>query len=465
MNYRIVTIASLLIAIPLSAQKKQTLMNDSNTPLHLLQPAYQGSYGELTTGRVKADMDRIFQYIDKETPARVVDKKTGKLITDYSTMGEEAQLERGAFRLTSYEWGVTYSALIRATETTGDQRYMDYVQNRFRFLEEVAPHFKRVRKEKGKIDSQIGRVLFPHSLDDSGAICSAMIKARLKDPSLPLDEFIRNYFNFIANKEYRLNDGTYARKRPQPNAVWLDDMFMGIPAVAQMSLYEKEESDRHLAEAVKQFLQFSKRMFIPEKGLYMHGWIEVSTEHPAFCWARANGWAMLTACELLDVLPESHPQYPEVMDYFRAHVRGVTALQSKDGLWHQLLDRNDSYLETSASAIYVYCLAHAINKGWIDAIAYGPVAQLGWHAVSGKINEKGQVEGTCVGTGMAFDPAYYYYRPVNVYAAHGYGPVLWAGAEMIHLLNNRYPKMNDSAVQYYRTEQKTEAPIFTPKGE
>ena len=176
--------------------------------------------------------------------------------------------------------------------------------------------------------------------------------------------------------------------------------------------------------------------------------------------ARANGWAMLTACELLDVLPEDYPQRAKVMDYFRAHVRGVTALQSGEGLWHQLLDRNDSYLETSATAIYVYCLAHAINKGWIDAIAYGPVAHLGWHAVAGKINAEGQVEGTCVGTGMAFDPAFYYYRPVNVYAAHGYGPVLWAGAEMIRLLKNQYPKMNDSAVQYYQVKQKTTAPIF-----
>ena len=37
---------------------------------------------------------------------------------------------------------------------------------------------------------------------------------------------------------------------------------------------------------------------------------------------------MLTACELLDVLPEDYPQRAKVMDYFRAHVRGVTALQS-----------------------------------------------------------------------------------------------------------------------------------------
>ena len=115
MNIRIITIALLLATLPVSAQKKKTVVNDSNTPLHLLQPAYQGTYGDLTPGQVKKDIDRVFAYIDKETPARVVDKNTGKLITDYTTMGEEAQLERGAFRLASYEWGVTYSASVSYT--------------------------------------------------------------------------------------------------------------------------------------------------------------------------------------------------------------------------------------------------------------------------------------------------------------------------------------------------------------
>ena len=135
---------------------------------------------------------------------------------------------------------------------------------------------------------------------------------------------------------------------------------------------------------------------------------------------------------------------------------------SGQGAWPQLVDRVDSYLETSATAIYVYGMAHAINKGWIDGQVYGPVAQLGWEYVSTKINTAGQVEGTCVGTGMAFDPAFYYHRPVNAYAAHSYGPVLLAGAEMIELITNRtyFPKMNDSAIQYYPEEQKTDEPIF-----
>ena len=46
----------------------------------------------------------------------------------------------------------------------------------------------------------------------------------------------------------------------------------------------------------------------------------------------------------------------------------------------------------------------------------------------------------------AFDPAFYYYRPTSVYAAHGYGPVLLAGAEMINLINSHKFEVNDSAI-------------------
>ena len=404
----------LLAGTGANAQKKKEVLNDSNTPLHLLQPAYKVPYGMLTTEEIKADMDRVLRYLEKNTPTRVVDKNTGKVITDYANMTADAQLERGAFRLASYEWGVTYSAMLAAAEATGD----------------------------------------------AGAVCAAMVKVQMKENSPELKPLIDNYMDFIVNKEYRLADGTFARTRPQHNTLWLDDMFMGIPPVAWYSCIAGDKKQMYLSEAVRQIFQFADRMWVPGKNLFRHGWVEGMQDHPAFHWGRANGWALLTMCEVLDVLPEDYPQRDKILELFRAHVRGLAACQSGEGFWHQLLDRNDSYLETSATAIYVYCFAHAINKGWIDAMAYGPVAQLGWHAVTTQINVEGQVDGTCVGTGMAFDPAFYYYRPVNVYAAHGYGPVLWAGAEMINLLNKQHPKMNDSAVQYYRTEQKTSEPIF-----
>lgn len=463
-NGRIKMKAHIIIALSIlfcaCSSQEQKLVNDTNTPLHLLVPEYKIPYRIPSVSNIKRDIDRVLNYIDSNTPTRLVDKKSGEEITDNSTISSEAQIERGAFRLASYEWGVTYSAMLTAFEVTGDSAYINYVTQRFDFIAAIAPLFQKLITEGKQIDPQMQQILTPKALDDAGAVCTAMIKAKLKDSSLNLDALIENYMDFILNKEYRLADGTFARTRPQYNSVWLDDMFMGIPPIVYYSKYAEQEQDKYISEAVKQVLQFSDRMWVAEKKLFRHGWVESMTDHPAFFWGRANGWALLTICEVLDVLPEDHAEREKILNLLQEHIRGLASLQSGDGFWHQLLDREDSYLETSATAIYVYCIAHAINNGWIDAQAYGAVALLGWNAVSTKINSIGQVEGTCVGTGMGFDPAFYYYRPVNSSAAHGYGPVIWAGAEIITLLNGQHPKMNDSAVQFYPNEQTSEEPIF-----
>ena len=160
----------------------------------------------------------------------------------------------------------------------------------------------------------------------------------------------------------------------------------------------------------------------------------------------SNGWALLAMTELLEVLPADHQGRAAVLEQYRAHVRGLAARQSGSGFWHQLLDREDSYLETSATAIYAYSIAHGVRRGWLDPLAHGPMAVLAWNAAASKVNAEGQVEGTCVGTGMAFDPAFYYHRPTHVFAAHGYGPMLLAGAEIKLLLAERKLDINDSAL-------------------
>jgi len=450
----------LFLLLPFTAEAQK--VNDSNTPLHLLKPQYAHPYGIPTTTEVKQTIDRVLRYVDSETPAQLIDKKSGKIVSKLTDINKDTQLKQGGFRLTSYEWGVTYSAMLAAYEATSDKAYQDYVNSRHLFLAEIAPYFQKIYQKDKTIDGNIRRVIDPHALDDAGAICTSMIKALLKNASLPLRPLIDNYSDYVINKEYRLSDGTFARLRPQKNSVWLDDMFMGIPTLAYMGKLtgNKEYYDM----ATRQIIQFANKMFVPETGLFRHGWVEDMHPHPAFYWGRANGWAILTMCEVLDVLPQEHPNRAYILNLLKQHAEGLAKRQHHDGFWHQLLDRNDTYLEASATAIYTYCLAHGINKGWIDAKAFGPIALSGWQAVASSINEKGQVENVCVGTGMGFDAAFYAYRPVHVMAAHGYGPAIWAGAEIINLLKQQHPKSNDSAVQFYDEEVNTDKPIFNYDG-
>jgi len=426
-----------------------------------LPPKYPMPYGPASVEDITAVLTRIHGYLETVTPPRLVDRQTNEEISDYSKAGPGAALARGDFMLLSYEWGVTYSGMLLAGQATGDARFTDYVAKRFQFMADIGPVFRpRVLAAQAAPPPAAGGrrdlflplrgVIAPRSLDDCGSICAAMIKATRAGVGGNLQPFIDTSMAFISSGQYRLADGTLARHRPLPDSLWLDDLYMSVPALAQMGKLTGDR--RYYDDAVKQVLQFGARMFVKEKGLYMHGWIQGMADHPAFHWGRANGWALMASAELLDVLPENHPGRAAVLELYRAHVRGLAACQGGEGLWHQLLDRVDSYPETSASAIIVYNIARGINRGWLNPLTYGPAVSLGWNAVAQKVNAKGQVEGTCVGTGMGFDPAFYYYRPTHVLAAHGYGPVLLAGAEMIALRKGKGGEalISDGAVQYMK---------------
>lgn len=439
MNYtptKIITVLALGLCTVVNAQK-----TDATAPLHLTQPDYPTPYVIPQKENIKAVLDRVYNFLDKNSASKIIDANTKAVITDYKKSDQDIIFEPGAFRLTSYEWGVTYAGMLLATKATGEKYFADYSNKRIQLITDIAANYK----EKNIKDADMVKTLHPEALDFAGALCAAFIKAKKEGLKANIDPLVNNYIDFISNKQFRLKDGTLARNRPQDNTLWLDDMFMSVPALAQMGSYTGDV--KYFDDAVKQVNQFSERMFNSQKGIYMHGWVESMQVHPQFHWARANGWALMTMVELLEVLPKNHPGYPQVLSQLQKHIAGLVQYQDGTGFWHQLLDRNDSYLETSATAIYAYSIARAINRGYVDKMTYAPAVLLAWNAVASKVNEKGQVEGTCVGTGMGFDPAFYYHRPVNVFAAHGYGPVLLAGSEVILLLKESQFELNDSAIQ------------------
>lgn len=447
----------LLLAAPLLAQPTPSADRAAPEPTVInsgrISVDYPTPYSPASPEEIKAVLTRILGYLDKETPIKLVNRDTREPVTDLTKLSGNVAFERTTFQNTSYEWGVTYAGMLLAAEATGDASFREYAAVRLHVLATVAEHLKNLSASTEANGPQRGfslrQMLAPRSLDDSGSMAAAFIKAARAgvEPAV-LRPWIDNYMNWIFSGQQRLADGTLARNRPLHNTLWLDDLYMSVPALAQMGALTGDR--KYFDDAVKQILQFSSRMFMPEVGLYRHGWVEGMEPHPAFHWGRANGWAIVAMTELLSVLPENHPGRPAVLAQYRAHVAGLAARQSRTGLWHQLLDRNDSYLETSASAMYVYSIARGINRGWLDKLAYGPMVSLGWNAVAGQVNAEGQVENTCVGTGMGFDPMFYYYRPVSAFAAHGYGPVMLAGAEVYALRQGKGAdaNINDSSLQF-----------------
>jgi unsaturated rhamnogalacturonyl hydrolase len=404
---------------------------------------------------IKTVLDRVRDHFVRNTPYRIIDTVTGQPITDLTTPTKTAgiDLKNAEFIDWTYSMGVVLAAMLHVTDVTGDPSFQAYTFKNFDFIFDHLPYFRQQAKLFGPQSYGYRRLIEMRELDDCGAIGAALIKASAKKTAPKYQEGIELAATHILTKQLRLQDGTLARSRPVATALWIDDAYMSVPFLAQMGKMTGET--KYFDDAARQIIGMSGRMFDPSKGLFDHSWFADMEEDARFYWGRGDGWAMMAMAELLTVMPEAHPDRARVLEIFKRAARGAVETQSGTGLWHQLLDRTDSYLETSASAMFTFAIARGVNRGWLP-VSYAPVAQTGWRAIEQRVRPDGQIEGICVGTTAAYDAVYYYNRPTALNAMQGYGPTLMAGAEVLTMIRNfDIRRVNNTF--YYSPKQKQSA--------
>jgi len=398
-------------------------------------PDYEVAYEYPSVDNIKDVLNRVRNYYLSTSTLNIIDSETGEEITDFSIPNKNARVAPGFASEWGYTNGVVLSAFEYIHDVTGDQSFLENSAKFFDLMVNTAPYFSKNQEEFGR-ESKGRWNRYPnfHALDDCGSITAAMIKTYLKEKNEDYLKVINITADYISNKQFRLDDGTLARHRPQYQSIWADDLYMSVPFLANMGVLTGD--NKYFDDAIKQILQMADRLYIPEKELFDHGWSITSGDYdPRFYWGRANGWTIMSMVEVLEVVPEGYPGRDKVLHLYRSMIRSLANLQDGSGFWHNLLDRNDTYLETSCTAMFTFAIAKGINEGWINHV-YGPVAITGWNAIKTIIWKNGAVDGTCEGTTFAHDNTYYYHRPKSIHATHGYGPVLYAGAEMIRLLEN-----------------------------
>ncbi len=294
-----------------------------------------------------------------------------------------------------------------------------------------------------------------------GKVLLAMYQLNPVEKDLKL---LKTLFKQLQNQP-RTKEGVFWHKAIYANQVWLDGIFMGLPfytEAAPMMLKPKKVKKTY-EDIIDQIVKTDKRTFDAKTGLWKHAWDETHTAFWAdketgqskHTWARAMGWYVMAMVEVLDNLPADHPRRAEVIDVFK---RAMTALvkhqDKKTGVWYDVLDVKDdrNYLESTASAMYAYCLLKGARKGYLD----DSFRQAGINAFNGIINEFIRVNADktisltrcCEVSGLGPAPGpyvekpnfrrdgsfdYYMSEPIRDNDGKGVGPFIWAALEMEQL--------------------------------
>jgi unsaturated rhamnogalacturonyl hydrolase len=378
---------------------------------------------------------KVADYILEHGELSFTDVNTGKMYKSTKDIPEGAKVK---FTTPFGEWhytdGVLNMALIDLSNFLDDKKYTDYAAAQIAFGMDNYKYFqKRYNPEKDGPHYlfPFGQLWTMEELDDFGAMGASMIDVYNTVKRDDYKEYIEKAAKHITNERPRLADGTLVRAFPHKMTLWADDLYMSVPFLARMGKFSGDK--KYWDDAILQVKNFSKYLWDENKELYWHCYYSDLKRNGVAHWGRANGWVMMAKINLLNILPKDYPGREDVIKDLDRQIVGISRYQSADGLWHQILDKNDSYLETSCSAMFVYSIARAVNQGWIDK-TYGSVAIRGWEGLKQhEIQLDGQVKNICVGTGIEDNLVFYYDRPARLEEKHGLGAVINAGIEVIKL--------------------------------
>jgi len=371
---------------------------------------------------------RVADNIIQSTTFKFVNTKTGEKFE--STKGKDTTVNVRAeskFNRWQYVNGVLTVGMIELSEVLKDPKYSDYSRKNFDFIFNNLDYFK---KQFDACTQQVEyRPVFRiGSLDDCGSMSAGLLDVYAFDKRKDYLDYLNRVGDYIINKQVKFPDGTLARNSPRKMTLWADDLYMSVPYLARMGKLTGD--NKYFDFAIKQVESFTKYVYDSSTGLYFHCFYNDENMNGVARWGRCNGWIALAQAQLLDNLPSNHPRRPELIKLLLRQIVGYSRFQDTTGMWHQLLDKPDSYLESSVTAMFVYTIAKAVNEGWINP-RFITIAQNGWNALIKKVTADGQLPDICIGTSIEEDIRYYYLRPKELNDTHGLGAFLMAGAEMI----------------------------------
>ena len=234
-------------------------------------------------------------------------------------------------------------------------------------------------------DGRLGVVISGGPTDPAmGGVAYARAAEWTADPSIR--QAVAGLLNFIRTKAPRSADGTLYHVFEAPE-MWSDGFNGAPPFLAAMGFYD---------EALAQIEGFRRRLWNPEKKLLAHIWDDARRQlKDANFWGGGNGWAAAGLARVIRSLPAARKQDRERLAAFAKDiVDGCLRYQLPDGLFHDVIDRPETFVETNLAQMLAYAVYEGVLAGWLPA-NYREHADTLRAAARRKMDAHGYVQGAC----------------------------------------------------------------------
>jgi unsaturated rhamnogalacturonyl hydrolase len=336
--------------------------NNSNSRRNFLKTAGGVSLG-------MAGMTAIAGNLPVEIPKQ---KKTGQLFIK-EISGTKDRIERvkiATLGMQRYDWeqGTVAQAFLEMGET------------------DLVISFARgaiLRQEKGRFSVLKGN----GPINDCASVGEAVIFAGKKAGDPIFQKGADEMLNVIKTTNHKSADGIIYHTQEPQKGIWSDATYMLPPFLAAAGEFK---------EAMKQIEGYRKYIYNEQDKLYSHMWDDEKKRlNRADYWGVGNGWSAAGMTRVIKMLPDSMiAEKKKLIGYTRDVIDGCLKYLRSDGLFHDVVNKPDTFVEVNLSQMLCYSIFRGIAAGYLDP-SYLKPTEIMRKAANDKVDKLGYVHDVC----------------------------------------------------------------------
>ena len=345
--------------------------------------------------------------------------------------------ESALFGRWTYPLGVTLYGLLSAGRELDEPYYTRYVASHVAQVAGIHPYALWDTEHFGfaGVNQQL---CWLDALDDCGSFGSLMLECD-GGKTREVREIAQRIAGYMLKEQPRTETGAFRRR---DGTVWADDMYMSGPFLCRYS--ELTGDPAGIDTCADQLLKYRDLLYMPSQKLMAHMMCLSRGKNNGIPWSRGNGWVIFTLSELFRVLPEDHPDRGRLLAFYRDLTEGYLAVQGRNGLWHQVLDDDTTYPESSSTAMMICAFCRGLRLGLYpeaDRSRIAGAVRKAWTGLAGTaVDRHGNLYGVCRGSGFSDSRDYYRALSWRFNDTHGIGIVMLAGTEILRTPGVRIPE-------------------------
>ena len=235
-------------------------------------------------------------------------------------------------------------------------------------------------------DGRLGVVRETDAVTDPAANGEAVLYAARVTGEPAFKEAADRMVYYLLEKAPCTREGTLYHITGRP-LLWIVSMYMAPPFLAAAGYPQV---------AVRQVEGYRSRLWNVESKLFSHIWDEgAQTFVRKDFWGVGNGWAAAGMTRVIGALPETmEEEKSRLVTYVKEVIDGCLAHQREDGLFHDVVDNPQTFVETNLAQMLAYSIYRGMRGGWIEE-SYQATADSMRVAVHARVDDDGLVRGVC----------------------------------------------------------------------